>query len=196
MRLVHVGDYVDRGPDSPNVIARLMDMEQQSPQEIINLKGNHELAMHAACRPGADPKDMKLWLSWGGAKTLEAYKAGGFDGPPQSHLDWIDGLPTFHWDKAAKLIFVHAGIEPADFPNDGAQVHMFTRTVRFFESDTWPDVLPTGTKVIHGHTPTQSGKADVSPNCRRINIDTGACYGGDLTALILAPNAPPRFINA
>ncbi len=197
--IVHLGDYVDRGPDSYAVIKRLMEMEQRATPgsvehpDVINLKGNHEAMMFEAC---IDDDAASFWRRHGGTETLESYRYAGHTLPPKTHLDWINRLPCYYWDKTAKLIFVHAGIDVRRFPDDGEEKHLWSRSPRFLNSEEWPNALPGGTKVIHGHTPTDSGKPDVTAGNRRINLDTGACYGGDLTAAILAPGEPPQFIIA
>ncbi len=72
---------------------------------------------------------------------------------------------------------------------------MWTRSRKFFKSERWPerdklkDLL-----VVHGHTPTDDFEPYVER--RRINVDTGACFGGPLTCAVLAPNAAVRFLRA
>ena len=70
-----------------------------------------------------------------------------------------------------------------------------TRSRAFFNTDAWPDrdelydIL-----VVHGHTPTDDFEPDQQD--QRINVDTGACFGGPLTAAVLAPGEHPRFLRA
>lgn len=194
-QFVHLGDYVDRGPESYDVLRYLMDIETSSDTPPINLKGNHEQMMLEAYEQDGT-KAYHFWLNNGGEQTLSSYRASGFDEPSARHLNWLRGLPSYHWDQAAKLIFVHAGIDPAHFPNDGEDRHLWTRSAQFFNTENWGNTLPAGTKVIHGHTPTQSGHPDIDGDFRRINVDTGACYGGELTAVILNGDEPPRFITS
>jgi serine/threonine protein phosphatase 1 len=98
-------------------------------------------------------------------------------------------------DQARGLVFVHGGIDPNTFPECSDEVRMWTRSTKFFRSEHWPereelhDLL-----VIHGHTPTDDFEPDVQR--RRINVDTGACFGGALTAAVLAPGEAPRFLRA
>ena len=195
LRIVHLGDYIDRGPKSFDVVDYLMNLNDQPFSEIITLKGNHEQMMLNAFE-AENMRDYHFWVDSGGQQTLLSYRTNGFDEPPIQHLDWLRRLPTYHWDQKEKLIFVHAGIDPIFFPNDGEDRHLWTRSPRFLNPGNWDNNLPTGTIVIHGHTPTQSGQPDISGNVQRINVDTGACYGGDLTAAVLASGAPPRFLTA
>lgn len=193
-QLVHLGDYIDRGPQSYEVLQSLITLGSTLRRPPINLKGNHEqMLLDAYDNDGTTA--YHYWLNNGGEETLSSYRASGFDAPPLAHLNWLRDLKTYHWDRAAKLIFVHAGIDTAHFPNDGEDRHLWTRSAQFFDTQQWGGALPPGTKVIHGHTPTQSGKPDIGGDFQRINVDTGACYGGDLTAVVLAPNEIPRFIS-
>ena len=94
-KLIMLGDYVDRGPDSRGVIDFLIDLQKWSPDEIICLRGNHEdLLLHAL-----EGEDAKLsWLSNGGDATLLSYRASRATDLPPSHTDWIRSLPLFHDD--------------------------------------------------------------------------------------------------
>ena len=193
-KLVHLGDYIDRGPKSYNVIQTLIDLEKKNPEISICLQGNHEeLMLNAYNKTGQDA--YRNWQNNGGEQTLESYRRNGFDDVPAFHLKWLGSLESYYWDRVAKLIFVHAGIDPVHFPNDGKDRHLWTRSAKFFDTARWNNSLPSGTKVIHGHTPTQSGQPDIDGDYQRINVDTGACYGGDLTAVVLAQGENPRFLK-
>lgn len=191
---VHLGDYVDRGPDSFGVVKLLMDMERDPQQPVINLKGNHEQMMLEAYG-GGKANSHDFWVNNGGQETLNSYSNNGYDVPPQAHLDWMRGLRTFYWDKPGKLIFVHAGIDPAYFPNDGEDKHLWMRSPKFFNTRNWDNPLLEGITVVHGHTPTKSGDPDIDGDFTRVNIDTGACYGGSLTAAVLGGGDRPDFIS-
>jgi len=84
-------------------------------------------------------------------------------------------LPLIHQAPERKLVFVHAGIEPASFPNEPEETYLWTRSDRFFNDETRPerDELRNLT-VMHGHTPRWF-EPEISPH--RINVDTGACFG-------------------
>jgi calcineurin-like phosphoesterase family protein len=191
--IVHLGDYVDRGPDSYDVIEIVMSLENDPNQKVINLKGNHEQLMLDAYQKDK-PCAYHVWLDNGGAQTISSYQDNGLTEPPGRHLDWLAGLPSLHWDKKAGLVFVHAGVDPNRFPFDGEETRLWTRTRSFFDPSCWKSPALTGMRVIHGHTPTQSAAPDISADGRRINVDTGACYGGPLTAAVFAPNQDVQFI--
>ena len=68
-RLIFLGDYVDRGPDSRGVLDRLIDVARRRPDTVF-LKGNHEAVLLDFL---ADPEAASDWLSWGGVETLKSY---------------------------------------------------------------------------------------------------------------------------
>jgi serine/threonine protein phosphatase 1 len=93
-----------------------------------------------------------------------------------------------------RLVFVHAGIEPAQFPDEDQRTYLWTRSERFFLQWQWPDREELkGLMVIHGHTP-KSFDPEIYPH--RINVDTGAVFGGPLTAVKLKEGARPEFLRA
>jgi serine/threonine protein phosphatase 1 len=204
-RIIHLGDYVDRGPDSRGVIERLMDLQRAYPEggdiEVHALMGNHEALMVEAWIEGREALG-ETWFVNGGLQTLDSYAgrmvnspAGWRDYVPRAHIDWLRNLPTIVRDNDRGLVFVHAGIDPARFPDCTEQIHMWTRSRRFFADADWPDREELkGVTVIHGHTPTEGLVPTLSP--RRINIDTGAVYGGALTAVMLKDGAEPEFLRA
>lgn len=198
-RIVHLGDYVDRGRDSRGVIDAVMRFEARfagDPDiQVISLMGNHEQMM-LDWIDGDDPPRAG-WLEQGGRETLESY--GWSDGEdwrayvPQIHVDWLRKLPFTVVDDDRNLVFVHAGIEPALHPNNRPHALLWTRSASFFDDAKWPDRPElAGLRVIHGHTPTQEPELTM----HRINVDTGAVFGGPLTAVMLKPGAEPMFIRA
>jgi serine/threonine protein phosphatase 1 len=199
-RIVHLGDYIDRGPNSRGVIERIMALEKRfaaNPNiQVISLRGNHEQMLLDAL---AEAEETPAWLTQG-LETLDSY-AGKFliqaEGwrnlIPQSHRDWMARLPFIFRDPKRRLVFVHAGIEPDDFPNEEEAVYLWTRSQRFFDSGEWPEREELkDLMVVHGHTPTE--EPELLPN--RINIDTGACFGGYLTAVMLKEGLPPQLMGA
>lgn len=197
LTLVHLGDYVDRGPDSCGVIDRIRAVEREGAEtgrfEVVSLAGNHEQMMIAALDGGTS--EQEHWIVNGGGATLDSYEAAGRAPIDLSHVAWLKSLPSLHWVRDEGLIFVHAGIHPEDFPNDRPEVHLWTRSRRFFQSEEWANPQLDGQTVVHGHTPTDDHAPDISADARRINIDTGAVYGGRLTAAIFAPGQPVRFLH-
>ncbi len=192
---VHLGDLIDRGENSCGVIDYLISHEGLSGGQSITLRGNHEQMMLDALRTDL-AANMNSWLRNGGEATLASYESEGHVTIPERHLDWLAGLPNHFFDETAGLFFVHAGVDPALFPDCDAQVRLWTRQRAFFDPQSWTAPALADLRIIHGHTPTDDSFPDVSPCRRRVNIDTGAVYGGRLTAVILAANEEDIFLHA
>lgn len=195
-KIVHLGDYVDRGPDSAGTLAFLIECQATDPGRIICLRGNHEQMMIE----GHDPDDIiarDMWLRNGGKETLESYQKMGLEGVPQSHLAWLKSLPDIYVEDEQKLIFVHAGVDTREYPNCRPGRRLWTRASTFFRTENWDNPELCAHTVVHGHTPTDDFFPDVEGDIsRRINVDTGAVYGGRLTAVCLTRHGEPSFIYA
>lgn len=203
--IIHLGDYVDRGPDSRGAIEAITALQARAAVPVRALKGNHEQMMLDAYDRTDGDADMQ-WMMNGGVLALMSY---GWDEQERDwralvdkrHIAWLRALPTLHCDEARKIAFVHAGIDPKTFPACDEQIRIWTRSHKFFDPGRWPERPELdGWMIVHGHTPTNDFEPQVvgwSQNqIRRINIDTGAVFGGPLTCVVLAPNAPPRFLQA
>jgi serine/threonine protein phosphatase 1 len=197
-RIVFVGDLIDRGAESRAVVETAMRLHVEA--SAIVIRGNHEeLMLHAVDHN--ESIGIYWWATNGGDVTIESYQR--VNGPKDdwreavdpAHVTWLRALPAMHRDEDRGLVFVHGGIDPKTFPNETDELRMWTRSEKFFQSSRWPDreelkdIL-----VVHGHTPTEDFEPELQP--RRINVDTGACFGGPLTAVVLAPNEKPRFLHA
>jgi serine/threonine protein phosphatase 1 len=109
--VVTLGDYVDRGPSSRQVIERLSNWKSDK-LRIVNLKGNHEAMMWEACN---NLSERSWWVRNGGDRTLASYghkSREPFDlgVVPRAHLNWIAHLDTMYIDQ--HRVFVHAGVDP------------------------------------------------------------------------------------
>lgn len=193
--MVYLGDYVDRGPDPRGVIDLLLN-DPLPGFESVHLKGNHEDLMLGVLDEGHAPM---TWLVNGGGTTLESY---GVDPDevmrddrdrlasalaarlPAAHLAFLHGLDLSHVE--GDYLFVHAGIRPG-IPWDAQRTQdlLWIRDA-FLDSDA-----DHGKVVVHGHTPSRT--PELMPN--RIGIDTGACFGGSLTAVVLE-GAERRLLQA
>jgi serine/threonine protein phosphatase 1 len=180
-RLVFIGDYVDRGPDSRSVVALLIDLQQRKPGRVLCLRGNHEAVVLAAAEdrlhelPGGI--DMDAWLSprGGGLQTLESYAVRQASDLPREHLAWMASLP-FHYDDGQRY-FAHAGVRPGLRLADQEENDLLWIREPFLSH-----VGDFGRLVVHGHTPVAARIPDLRSN--RLNIDTGAGYDGPLTAAL------------
>ena len=177
IRFIAIGDYVDRGPDSKEVIDFLVRNQADPNRRFICLRGNHEEMLIRAAEKDRSDSDLMSWWSNGGEQTLESY---GVDDPsdlPAEHIAWMRRLPLQTGDQ--HRLFMHAGIMPGvAFSDQSAQDLLWIREP-FLSSDE-----DHGALVVHGHTPTRSRKPDLRAN--RLNIDTGACFGGPLTAAVFS----------
>lgn len=185
-RFIFLGDYVDRGPDSRGAVNYLMTLQQQRPDDINCLMGNHEDMLLAA----VDHPDWEdRWLRNGGTQTLQSYGAANAAAIPKAHLDWLRGLPKRYDD--GRRLFVHAGIHP-DRPLDQQDEHDLLWIREPFLSSP----KDFGRLIVHGHTPLENGKPDIRPN--RLNLDTAAVYGGPLTAAVFTnqSSAPGWFLSS
>jgi len=142
------------------------------------------------------------WVMNGGAHAIASYcRTDGDievwrDVIDKEHIAWLRTLPTMHRDDERKIAFVHGGIDPKTFPHCDDQIRIWTRSEKFFDPGRWPARSELdGWLVVHGHTPTKDFEPQVV-STRRINIDTGAVFGGPLTCVVLAPDAGPRFLRA
>ena len=165
-RFVLLGDYIDRGPSSSEVLAFLAS----GPPNVQAIRGNHEdLMLRALDRPD----DAELWYSNGGLETLVSYLANTAAEIPAQHIALVRSLPLFIDD--GLRLFVHAGIDVEDFSARDPHTLMWTRRYP-------PDGAVLPRFLIHGHTPTRTRKPDLRPN--RLNLDTGAGFGYALTAAV------------
>lgn len=173
-KIILLGDYIDRGPDSRGVIDFLIDLQKWSPDEIICLRGNHEDLLLAALKGG----DAELsWRQNGADSTLKSYRATTAREISARHVEWIRSLPLFHDD--GQKYFVHAGVHPARTLDQQRPRDLLWIREPFLSS-----TKDFGRLVVHGHSPIESGVPDQRPN--RLNIDTGAVYGRPLTAAVFA----------
>jgi len=177
--LVHVGDYVDRGPDTAGVIARLAAGSPIPGVETVNLLGNHENTMLEAL--SGERAAATDWLFAGGRPSLESYGVDP-DSPretwpthiPPEHIAFLRGLKLMH--REGGYVFVHAGVRPGTPLEQQARDDMLRMRQPFLYSE-----IDFGAVVVHGHTPVKH--AVVKHN--RIAIDTGAVFGGPMTCLVL-----------
>jgi serine/threonine protein phosphatase 1 len=177
--LLHIGDYVDRGPDTCGVISLLVGGEPVAGVPTVNLLGNHEnTMMEALAGERAAATD---WLFAGGRPSLESYgvdpdspREGWRAAVPDSHLAFLHALKLMH--REGGYAFVHAGVRPGTRLEEQARDDMLRMRQPFLYSEA-----DFGAVIVHGHTPV---KAPVVRN-NRIAIDTGAVFGGPLTCLVL-----------
>ncbi len=182
--LVFLGDLIDRGPQSAQVIERLRTYAPSGAQKVF-LLGNHEEVLLRII--GGETSLVPSWLRFGGAQCLESYGGDArrvAQSPESEALEAIRAaIPVQHLKflesfvdtcRFGDYLFVHAGIQP-NVPID-EQLQADLRWIRepFLMDDT-----DHGCVVVHGHTISEA----VEERENRIGIDTGAYRTGVLTAL-------------
>jgi serine/threonine protein phosphatase 1 len=187
--VVLVGDYIDRGPASREVLDLLLACEQT--RETVCLKGNHDTFVH---RFMSEPAVLDEWRLWGGLETLVSYGLKPSISPdaleqkqlagqlaksvPKRHLEFLDSLtPSFN---CGDFLFVHAGIRPGVPLRKQKEEDLLWIREEFLCCEERFERF-----VVHGHTPVQT--LDIRSN--RINIDTGAFATGRLTCIVIEGSA-------
>lgn len=184
--LVFVGDLIDRGPNSAQVIERLRTYNRRGVQPVF-LLGNHEEVLLRILRGEAGL--ITKWRWFGGSECLQSYGinpdvvAGSSDEEaleiiraaiPPSHVAFLESFADSC--RFGDYLFVHAGIRP------GVDFDQQTQSdLRWIREPFLNDGSDHGFVVVHGHTISNS--VEQRPN--RIGIDTGAYKTGVLTALAI-----------
>lgn len=188
--IIHVGDLVDRGAHSREVVEMMM-RGQIAGKPWIVLKGNHD-RMFSLFVEGKRDHRLRADLEYlhpriGGTTTLESYGIAESETRqtqelmdeaqrkvPAGHIDFLNSLPAYH--QRGELLFAHAGISPGIALEDQTEDDMCWIRAPFLDY-----TQPHPWLVVHGHTaidaPCHYGN--------RVNIDSGAAYGGPLTAIVI-----------
>jgi len=168
-KLVITGDFIDRGPQSAQIIEHLINGPEKDNWEWVILKGNHEDMMVQCLARGR----LEWWTGNGGDMTLQSYgyKHGDLMLPlkiPKEHIFWLNALPVYHMtDHQA---FVHAGFNPKlDLEHQNTEQMMWVRAPR---EDNYSFM---GKHVVHGHEQYEDGPI-LNPD--KSNFDTFAWLTG------------------
>lgn len=177
--VVHLGDYIDHGPDSAGVLSLLIRATDIPHARIVTLLGEHERMLLDAL--DGDRAAATDWLWSGGKATLESW---GLDAElPREQ--WSSAIPTEHVaflrqlvlsHREGEYLFVHAGIRP------GVPLARQSRDdlLGIRQPFLWSE-QDFGVVVVHGHS---TGPAPVT-RANRIGLDTGAGLGGKLSCVVL-----------
>lgn len=183
-RLLFLGDYIDRGPNSRGVIELMMKLDLGD-DKVVFLMGNHEEVLLATAE--GNRRAAALLHKMGGRETLLSYGVSAQDydyadppgivdmvrsAIPREHLDWLAALRSSY--RAGGYFFAHAGIRPGIPLADQAPSDM-----RWIRRDFLSHAASHGPMVVHGHSVT----TEIDERANRIGIDTGAYASGRLTAL-------------
>jgi serine/threonine protein phosphatase 1 len=199
-RIVFVGDYIDRGEESSQVLSVLQMLVSAQPERIICLKGNHEQMMlnflEDPLRHGAK------WLNFGGLQTLASFGLRGnitadASGEqmqalaqdfrrllPAGLVDWMKSLPLVF--QSGNVCVVHAGANPALPIPEQTEATLLWGHPNFAKLPRTDSLW-----IVHGHTIVR--KASVKSG--RIAVDTGAVFSGKLTAAAIYTNGVIDFVT-
>ena len=182
--LIFIGDLVDRGPASAQVVDRLLRLARER-RDVRFLAGNHEEIFARALE--GDQKALRLFCRIGGRETALSYGIGAAEYErldyeqlaatldrhvPPEHRAFLERLEDMI--VLGDYVFVHAGVHPhADMEEQEPA------DLRWIRSPFLDHGRPLAKMVVHGHTITED--LDVQPH--RIGIDTGAYATGRLTAI-------------
>ena len=177
--LVHLGDYIDQGPDSAGTVSLLASGPTIPGVRVVNLLGDHERMLVDALN--GDKAAATDWLWAGGRESLPSW---GLDPDlpreeweaalPAAHVAFLRGLVLSH--REGDYVFVHAGIRPGVAMDDQTTDDLVTMRQPFL---WWEDDF--GFVVVHGHSSLPS----VAIGKNRIALDTGAGLGAKLTCAVL-----------
>jgi serine/threonine protein phosphatase 1 len=172
-QLIFIGDYIDRGPSSFDVVRYLIDLKKRVPGTIF-IKGNHEDMLQNYL----DGSDRFTYQLNGGQQTLDEYlnRSDNKDAfpIPSQHLEFFNSLQLSY--QTDDYIFVHAGLREKVPLESQDKMDLLWIRDEFIHSD-----FNFGKRVIFGHTPFKEPLLQAN----KIGIDTGAVYGNLLTCLQL-----------
>lgn len=197
--LVMLGDYIDRGRQSPQVLDQLISLRDEGDFELRVVLGNHEEAMLDFIEGRTSGRG---WARYGGRATMESYgvrapisenDSEGWNAArealnaavPAAHLDLIRAMElhvTF-----GRILFVHAGVRPGVPLEDQVREDLLGVRSEFLDA-----LAPIDRFVVHGHTPVE--RPDLRPG--RLNLDTGAYMTGVLTAARFDGGMPETLNSA
>lgn len=187
-QIIHLGDYVDRGPDSKGCIQYLIETMESVPN-MVSLKGNHEDKLFSFLN---DPIEKAYsFLTYGGGSLSRSYgvepaKLGGSEKDmiafrdrlqsaiPSEHFSFMRSLPTSYG--TGDYLFVHAGVRP-----DVALENQSDHDLMWIRTDFLDHPDPLAKVIVHGHTPHEEPEFKIN----RINVDTLAYATGILTCVVL-----------
>jgi len=201
--LIYLGDYIDRGLKSKEVIDQIIKLKNNK-IKIIHLMGNHDEFMVDFLFNKIN--NIKNWLNFGADQTFKSYDIeivefikDGFEDDiigglrnillekmDNNHIDFFNNLEiTFSTEK---YLFVHAGINPEkNLAEQNKKDYLWSRSSDFFHKDFKAEKI-----IVHGHTPEK----DIIDLPGRINVDTGCFFSGKLSCVCLSDiNESRHFLS-
>jgi diadenosine tetraphosphatase ApaH/serine/threonine PP2A family protein phosphatase len=197
--LICVGDLVERGPDSKGVVRFVRNNGR-------SVCGNHDytLVKHYV-RKKIDPKSTRV---------LSEDKQKVYDDLSIDDLEWLANLPKKLYFKEHNLLIIHAGVLPGIHPLQQAEnIYMFCR---FLHREThkqihlnkdysqpigskfWTELYDNTIDIVYGHQVHNLSEPLIETNlcgAHTYGIDTGCCFGGKLSALVVDNHSGERYIE-
>jgi len=166
-KVIFLGDYIDRGPDSKGVIDFLIELSKKT--QCVFLRGNHEQMLLDVID---NNDDIFLWNMNGAMATLRSYGSMIELETNSEHMEFFRNTKYYHTEE--NYLFVHGGVRP-NIPLDRQD----ERDIIWIREEFITKRHNLEYTVIFGHTPFEN----VYFGEDKIGIDTGCVYGGKLTAL-------------
>ncbi|MGE0021684.1 MAG: metallophosphoesterase family protein [Draconibacterium sp.] len=166
-KLVMLGDYIDRGPDSKEVVDFIIGLLENG-YDVIPLMGNHEAMLLDAFE---DKKNISRWIQNGGNETLKSFEINSLKDIESKYIEFFKGLRYYY--SFEDYLFVHAGF------ND----NMINPLTDFYSmlwncKESYTNPLLSDKTIVHGHNPVSVSKCEerVLSKSNVISIDTGCVY--------------------
>ena len=171
--VVFLGDYIDRGEKSREVVDHILALRERC--RVVTLKGNHEQMLQEFLAAPTSWLGARFVLN-GGSATLASYgnEIGEYDFP-RDHQEFFNELEFFH--QTTNHFFVHAGVPDVQLERIEPREHW--HDLLWIRAPFLRSAFPWSKTIVHGHTWVD----DVEIRPRRINLDTGCVYQGRLSAM-------------
>jgi len=198
--IIYLGDYIDRGRNSKEVINQILKLNDSN-IKTINLMGNHDEFMIDFLFNKKN--NLKSWLNFGADQTFRSYNIeivdfikDGFEDDvinklretlfkrmEESHINFFKTLQLSY--STEKYLFVHAGIDPEKkLSEQNRKDYLWSRSSEFFKKNFKAQKI-----IVHGHTPEKSIVNDEY----RINVDSGCYFSGKLSSVCLRDDDDSRI---
>ncbi|MBN1107814.1 MAG: serine/threonine protein phosphatase [Bacteroidales bacterium] len=170
-RLILLGDYIDRGPRSREVVDFILDL-MAAGYDVIPLTGNHEAMLLESY---TDPGMLYQWYMNSGETTLQSMGVDDVKKIGSKYLNFFSGLKFY--ESSGDFLFVHAGFNDQLADPFSDSYHMI-----WSSHPVYYNPLLAGRTIIHGHRPktTEFVRQKIKERSRVIPVDTGCVYGEEL----------------